>query len=151
DRNNRFLSAFQAPFLQANQLTLGVPSTAKRALTVGAHDKTLPTPAITAFSGLGPSRDGRIKPEIATVGAGMTAPIPRNMNSPLAGQPFTLGALAGTSFSAPFVAGACAQLFQCRGAGATWADFKQVLADTAGTVGLAIPSNAFGFGFLQLG
>jgi len=151
DRNNRGFSAWQAPFLQANQLTLGVPSTAKRAITVGAHDKTQPTPAITAFSGLGPTRDGRIKPEIATVGAAMTAPIPRNMNSPLAGQPLTLGGLGGTSFSSPFVAGACAQLFQCRGAGATWADLKQILADTAGTVGLAIPSNAFGFGFLQLG
>jgi hypothetical protein len=51
DRNNRFLSAWQAPFLNENTLTLGVPSTCRRAITVGAHDKTQPTPAIANFSG----------------------------------------------------------------------------------------------------
>ena len=41
--------------------------------------------------------------------------------------------------SAPLVAGACALLFQCRGAAATWANLKQILENTAGTAGLAIP------------
>jgi Subtilase family len=149
DRNNRFLSAWQAPFVQETQLTLGVPSTAKRAITVGNHDKTAPTPAISPSSGLGPARDGRVKPDSVTVGTNLTAASPRNMNSPLAGQPL-YQPVSGTSFSAPLVAGACALLFQCRGAAATWADLKQVLTDTAGTVGLAIPSVAFGFGFLQM-
>lgn len=71
------------------------------------------------------------------------------MNSPLAGQPL-YQAVGGTSFSAPLVAGACALLFECRGVSATCADLKQILGDTAGTVGLGIPSNAFGFGFLQM-
>ena len=82
DRNNRGRSAWQLPFLQENQLTLGVPSTALRAITVGNHDKTAPTPNISPSSGCGPTRDGRIKPEIATVGTNVTAPSPRNMNFP---------------------------------------------------------------------
>jgi len=149
DRNNRFISAWQAPFLNEATMTLGVPSTCRRAITVGAHDKTQPTPAIAAFSGLGPTRDGRIKPEIATVGQNLTSTRPRDMLSPLAGQAL-YSAVSGTSFSAPIVAGACALLFQCRGAGASLFDLLQVLTDTAGTAALVVPSNAFGFGFLQM-
>jgi hypothetical protein len=152
DRNNRSLSSWQAPFLQESQITLGVPSTGLRAITVGNHDKTSPTPNISGSSGKGPTRDGRIKPEIATVGTAITAPLPRNMNQSLPGQPLYTSANAnGTSFSAPIVAGACALLFQCRGGPATWANLKQILEIIAGTTGLSIPSNSFGFGFLQMG
>jgi hypothetical protein len=149
DRNNRFLSAWQAPFLNETTLTLGVPSTGRRVITVGAHDKVQPTPGIANFSGRGPARDGRIKPDIATVGLNLTSTQPRNMNSPLAGQPL-YNPVSGTSFSAPLVAGACAQLFECRGAAATWFDLLQILTDTAGTAGIMAPGNAFGFGFLQM-
>lgn len=148
DRNNRFLSVWQAPFLQENQLTLGVPATARRAITVGNHDKIAPTPNISGSSGRGPTRDGRIKPEIASVGTNVTAPRSRNMNAAAPGALYT--GMSGTSMSAPLVAGACALMFQCRGAAATWANLKQILEDTAGTAGLAIPSNAFGFGFMQV-
>lgn len=149
DRNNRGLSAFQAPFLQEGTLTLGVPATARRPITVGNHDKTAPTPAISGSSGRGPSRDGRIKPEIATVGSSVTAPRSRNMNNVAPGALYTI--MGGTSMAAPLVAGACACLFQCRGAATTWANLKQILEDTAGTAGLAIPGNDFGFGFMQVG
>ncbi len=149
DRNNRFLSAWQPPFLQENQLTLGVPSTARRPITVGNHDKTSPIPSISGSSGCGTTRDGRIKPEIATVGTNISASSPRNMNFSLDGQPL-YQAVTGTSFSAPLTAGACALLFQCRGLTSTCANIKQILEDTAGTSGLSIPNNAFGFGFLQM-
>jgi len=49
DRNNRGFSAWQAPHLDATSMTLGVPSTARRPITVGAHNKAFPTPAITSF------------------------------------------------------------------------------------------------------
>jgi hypothetical protein len=151
DRNNRFLSSWQAPFLQESQITLGVPSTSLRAITVGNHNKTSPIPNISGSSGRGPTRDNRIKPEIATVGTSLTAPIPRNMNQPLPGQAlYTAGNANGTSFSAPIVAGACALLFQCRGGTATWANIKQILENIAGTTGLSVPNNSFGFGFLQM-
>ena len=57
DRNNRGFSGWQAPFLQENQLTLGVPSTARRPITVGNHMKTGPPPTVSGRSGRGPTRD----------------------------------------------------------------------------------------------
>ncbi len=148
DRNNRGESGFLAPFLQEDTLTVGSPGTAKRAITVGNHDKTAGTPAISGSSGRGPTRDRRIKPEIAAVGTNVSAPRSRNMNAAVPGALYT--GMSGTSMSSPIVAGACACLFQCRGAATTWANLKQILEDTAGTTGLAIPSNAFGFGFVQI-
>ena len=54
--------------------------------------------------------------------------------------------------SAPLVAGACACLFECRGAATTWANLKQILEDTAATAGIgAIPNNSFGFGYMRIG
>lgn len=149
DRNNRGISAFQAPLLQEGTLTLGVPATARRPITVGNHNKTAPTPGISAGSGRGPTRDSRIKPEIATVGTSVSAPRSRNMNASPPGALYTI--MGGTSMSAPLAAGACACLFQCRGGAATWANLKQILEDTASTLGLATPGNDFGFGFMQVG
>ena len=138
DRNNRGFSAFQAPFLQEGTLTLGVPATARRPITVGNHNKTAPIPAISGSSGRGPSRDGRIKPEIATVGSGVIAPRSRNMNAAAPGALYV--GMSGTSMSAPLIAGACACLFQCRGGASTWANLKQILEETAGTAGLGSPA-----------
>lgn len=148
DRNNRFFSAFQAPFLDETSLTLGVPATARRAITVGNHNTAAPPPGISGSSGRGPSRDGRIKPDIAAVGTSVTAPRSRNMNAADPGALYV--SMGGTSMSAPLVGGACALLFECRGPATTWANLKQILADTAGTTGLPVPGNAFGFGFLQM-
>lgn len=153
DVNNRGLSAWQPPFLREDEMTLGVPSTARGPITVGSHDKVAPTPSIAFSSGRGPTRDGRIKPEIAAVGTGtfptlVVAPRSRNMNAASPGALYT--SKTGTSMSAPMVAGACALLFECRGPATTQADLKQILENTAGTTGLALPGNDFGYGFLQM-
>jgi len=71
------------------------------------------------------------------------------MNVALGSQP-PYAAVNGTSFSAPVTAGACALLFQCRGATATSDDLKRVLTSTAGTSGIAVPSKSFGFGRLLM-
>ncbi|HEY7650492.1 MAG TPA: S8 family serine peptidase, partial [Methylomirabilota bacterium] len=123
----------------------GTPATARRVIAVGNHDTTGPPPVLDQVSGRGPSRDGRIEPEIAAVGS-MMAPRSRDANA-VFGDAYTWG--SGTSRSAPLVAGACALLFQCRGASATWANLKQILEDTAGTTSLAIPHSGFGFGILR--
>lgn len=146
DRNNRAQSAWQPP--QENQVTLGTPATARRAIAVGNHNTADP-PALSRFSGRGPSRDGRTEPEIAAVGTDVTGPRSRNMNAMAPGALYQENG-SGTSWSAPLVAGACALLFECRGASATWANLKQILEDTADTTGLAIPSSGFGFGSLQM-
>jgi hypothetical protein len=146
DRNNRAQSSWQPPHVQEDHCTLGTPATARRVIAVGNHNTVSPTPALEQVSGRGPSRDGRIEPEIAAVGS-MYAPRSRDANA-IFGDAYTWG--SGTSRSAPLVAGACALLFQCRGASVTWANLKQILEDTAGTTGLAIPHSGFGFGMLRV-
>jgi Subtilase family len=156
DRNNRDQSAWLAPHVQDDHCTLGTPATARRVIAVGNHDRPgppplpplpPPPPLLDQLSGRGPSRDGRIEPEIAAVGT-INAPRSRNMNSAFVGSLYEVK--SGTSRSAPLVAGTCALLFQCRGASATWANLKQILEDTAGTTGLAIPHPGFGFGILRV-
>jgi hypothetical protein len=147
DRNNRAQSAWLAPHVQDNYCTLGTPATARRVIAVGNHDTAAPPPLLDQSSGRGPSRDGRIEPEIAAVGT-IAAPRSRNMNSAFVGSLYEVK--SGTSRSAPLVAGTCALLFQCRGASATWANLKQILEDTAGTTGLAVPDPGFGFGILRV-
>jgi hypothetical protein len=149
DVNNGGRGRWQAPFVQETALTISPPATARRPISVGNHEKVGPPPTIRASSSLGPTRDGRIKPEIATVGTNVMAPRSRNMNAVAPGALYV--SMTGTSMAAPLVAGACAQLFECRGAAATWADLKQILTGRAVTAGIgAIPSNAFGFGFMRM-
>ncbi|MFO1324277.1 MAG: S8 family serine peptidase [Burkholderiales bacterium] len=152
DRNNRTAAGrpvWQAPNVQEGRLTLGVPATCRNAITVGNHEKKLVNPALHVNSGRGPSRDGRVKPEIAAPGITVKAPRSRNMDIDPTGPTYLT--MTGTSQSAPLVAGACALLFQCRGATATWADLKQILEDTASTSGIAaIPDAGFGFGYLKV-
>ena len=151
DRNNQGYSTFEPPHLQEDTLTVGVPASARRVITVGNHDKVMP-PGLSDESGRGPTRDGRVKPEIATVGTNVWSAASRNMNNANSGT-FCYTKKSGTSMAAPLVAGACALLFQCRGPAATWANLKQILEDTATTSGVVPPppNDGFGFGFLQVG
>ncbi len=55
-----------------------------------------------AFSGFGPTSDGRIKPNVVALGEGSAVLNPDG----------TYGWLNGTSFSSPLMAGACASLWQ---------------------------------------
>lgn len=72
DRNNRSRRAWTAPV--ENQGTMAVPACALRAISVGNHDRTAPLPNISATSSCGPTRDGRVKPDISAVGNNVTAP-----------------------------------------------------------------------------
>jgi hypothetical protein len=151
DRNNRPQSAFKPPYLREDETTLGVPATAKCPLTVGNHERagtgapgTGSAGAIWIQSGRGPTRDGRIKPEIATFGTGIMAANSRDRNNL---TPDTYVLKQGTSMSAPLVGGVCALLFQCRGGTSTWANLKQILLDTAVP---KTPQNGFGYGYMQV-
>jgi hypothetical protein len=128
--------------------TMGVPSTARRAIAVGAHDGAA-NPGILPFSGCGPTRDGRIKPDITAPGFDILGAMLRDMNlgGGLLETPFPI---SGTSFAAPIVAGAAALVFECRGLGLTSGDIKQLFSALAGLPPIGSPSNTFGFGFLQM-
>ena len=123
--------------------TIGVPSTSFRGITVGAHvanDRT----QIDMDSGCGPTRDGRVKPEVCASNHVLAAA------SKDASPPGTiLRAMHGTSASAPIVAGTVACLFQCRGASLPSSDVKQLLLDAAEGKPKLASENEFGFGTLD--
>ncbi len=143
--NNAQNAGWGRAFFTTDAWTLGIPGCAHRVITVGNHDKSGPPPAIQWSSGCGPTRDGRVKPEIATTGTWITAARSRDMNDPNPGPLYV--AKFGTSMSTPMVSGACAMLFQCKGASATWADLLSILKANAVPES---PVNAFGAGYMEL-
>lgn len=78
---------------------LGVPADADSILTVGAVD---PWAEYASFSSTGPSADGRIKPDVSTMGA----------DTWVQGTDGNITSGNGTSFSSPVLAGSVACLWQ---------------------------------------
>ena len=94
NRETRFLTA-------SPDTTLTIPSTASRAISVGAYDDA--TQAYADFSGRGFARLGHpIKPELAAPGV--------NIITARAGGGYET--VTGTSFAAPFVTGSAALMMQ---------------------------------------
>jgi subtilisin family serine protease len=85
----------------ASHNTLGAPADGKRVIAVAA---VTPGGIRTDFSSVGPSADGRIKPDLAAQGSLVKAASP--------GRADGYELVAGTSFSCPLTAGAAALLLQ---------------------------------------
>lgn len=109
--------------------TVTIPGTAEGAITVGAYSSrttwsdssgsewlltSVTRGSIASFSSGGPTRDGRLKPDVTAPGFVVAAP--KSKDAPVS-MPFTYSIpgysiSAGTSMSAPHVAGLVALLYQ---------------------------------------
>lgn len=135
-----------------------IGGTAKRIITVGAIDPD--TENRTSYSSRGPTRDGRIKPDIMAPGHYIAAPInyyakdkPTAYYSfPFRNKSYTYGKVAGTSMATPHVTGAVA-LFLQREPQLSPEAVKIILAENAaipaGQQG-ALPNFDWGNGLLRV-
>ncbi|MBI3538181.1 MAG: S8 family peptidase [Chloroflexi bacterium] len=106
--------------------TVGSPGAAKNVITIGASSKS---DAIANFSSRGPTKDGRVKPDVCFPGVGIIAPRAKgtSMGSPQ-GDYYT--AASGTSMATPHAAGSCALLLQAK-PGLSPQQIKEILMSTA--------------------
>jgi subtilisin family serine protease len=111
--------------------------------------------AFAHFSNLGPTTDGRKKPDIAVPGINVASSFSRDAQFPSmwVADPFTI-VLSGTSMAAPMVSGAIA-LYLEKNQSATFQQVKTALTtnaivDTFVTKFGAVPNNHFGYGKLDI-
>ena len=111
------------------------PADADSVIAVGAVNSK---GVITAFSSAGPTADGRIKPEVVAQGSGVVAANARKANDYLS--------TAGTSMSAPLVAGAAALVIEAH---PRWTPMqvRQALISTADRA--TQPDNLYGYGLVD--
>ena len=120
-----------------NKNTVGVPASAFNVITVGAVDDNM---KITGWSSRGPTKDGRIKPDIAAVGLSVMAPDADTGNGYVSHS--------GTSMATPHVAGFVALLLQ-QNPSLNTSEVKDILHRTAVDKGDAGADNVYGHGVLD--
>jgi hypothetical protein len=115
-----------------SEVTVGSPGSAKKLITVGAYvtrdhwqsetgdffsfPEENPIGQIASFSSYGPTRDGRLKPDLTAPGVAIVSSLAETARPMLSKDYITLdrkhSIARGTSFSAPHVTGAIALLLQ---------------------------------------
>jgi subtilisin family serine protease len=124
-------------FARAGFYTIPPPGSAKNIITVGAVDRQN---ALSTFSSFGPTRDGRVKPEVVALGVGVLS----------TGTNGSTRTLSGTSMSAPAVSGLAALLIdrfrQKMGEAPPPELLKAFIANTANDLGNPGPDYSYGYG-----
>lgn len=129
-------------------MTLGTPATTRRAIAVANYSHV--TQAISDSSSRGPTRDSRLKPEVAAPGTNIVSSNSRGGRTPPGGATPTpvRVKMSGTSMSAPHVTGIVALMLEANPR-LTAPQMRKILIAAArpplpgGTVAF---DNAFGFG-----
>jgi subtilisin family serine protease len=142
--------------------TIGMPATAKRILCIGSHvtktawvdidgvPRTQPNAtldAISRFSSLGPSRDGRVLPNLTAPGEAIISALSKDY--PADRQFIVQGGgyqeQQGTSQAAPHITGIATLMLQ-RDPSLTPENVRSILQQSATPAGGPVPNNTFGYG-----
>jgi serine protease AprX len=115
--------------------TLGAPADGRGVIAAGAVD---PLGTRAFFSSVGPTADGRIKPDVAAQGVSVKVASPTS--------PSAYGLAAGTSFSCPLTAGVAALVIQAHPE-YTPQQVADALRTTASQA--AAPDNLLGYGIVN--
>jgi len=145
-----------------NNKSVGTPATAKKVVCVGAYvtktswvdlngvQQTQPNAilgSISSFSSLGPTRDGRTKPDFVAPGEVIVAALSSSVSPPpqVVLQGGGLQKLEGTSMAAPHVTGIGALMLE-RNKYLSYENIVSILSSTAATSGVP---NTYGAGKVQ--
>ena len=126
--------------------TTGTICNGLRTIAVGAYDGTTPRKALARFSSAGPTRDGRVKPDLIAPGVdiGAARSIPRAGGAP------QLTTKSGTSMAAPRVTGTIACMFQAAGRPLSIDTTRNLLLGAADPVSFTgIDASRAGSGYLN--
>ena len=119
----------------ASHNTLGAPADGDSVITAGAVNSS---GSRSSFSSVGPTVDGRIKPDIMALGSGNVVASPSNDHN------YTTA--SGTSFSCPLSAGVAA-LILCANPNLTPMQVRDAMRNTASKS--SNPDNSYGWGILD--
>lgn len=114
--------------------TLGAPADGDSVITIGAVSSS---GTVTYFSSVGPTVDGRIKPDLMAMGS-------NDYIATTSGNGYSYG--SGTSYSCPLVAGVCALLLQ-KNPLLTPMEVLDILRSTASRS--SNPDNRYGWGIIN--
>lgn len=127
-------------FPKGYQTVLKYYGSAKNVLTVGSVDEKL---KIANSSSRGPSKDGRLKPEVCGVGVNVVSN----------GRDFDYHSMSGTSMAAPSVTGSMALMYQKyeqnTGEIARGDLMKAIVCNTSDDLGVKGPDYKYGFGLVN--
>ncbi len=150
-----------------NQKTVETPGNATGAITVGSYvtknswtdyygrpwsyASSVTTGSISTFSSIGPTADGRQKPDIAAPGQGIASSLSSSVDTSTIGSRIMPGLkdylIQGTSMASPHVVGVAALLLQAKPS-LSVSQAKSYITSTARTDGYmeSVPNTTWGYG-----
>ncbi len=129
--------------------TTGTIANGFRSITVGAYDAHSGDRTLGAFSSCGPTRDGRLKPDLLAPGVRVLAA--RSASLGLGSDTPLLTRYSGTSMAAPHVTGTVALMFEAAARPLTIQETRKLLLSTTQPVRLeGEPAMRLGSGYLDI-
>lgn len=143
-----------------SKMTIAEPGNAENLVTVGSFNSRntwgnnsvggFPIGELSSFSSNGPTRDGRIKPDLVAPGAWVVSTLAESasVQDYLEVPDGKHWALAGSSMSAPHVAGTAALIWRASSE-LTASEVSKLLVQTANADGKLTPDDSWGWGKLD--